>query len=32
MTLTLSDWVYKGIVNEKSLLTLHPDHFLLSGG
>lgn len=32
MTLTLSDWVYEGIVNEKSLLTMHPDYFLLSGG
>lgn len=31
MTLTLSDWVYEGIVNEKSLLTMHPDYFLLSG-
>ena len=29
---TLSDWVYEGIVNEKSLLTMHPDYFLLSGG
>ena len=26
MTLTLSDWVYEGIVNEKSLLTTHPDY------
>ncbi|PJN92683.1 plasmid replication initiator protein, partial [Amaricoccus sp. HAR-UPW-R2A-40] len=25
-------WVYEGIVNEKSLLTMHPDYFLLSGG
>jgi plasmid replication initiation protein len=32
MTLTLSDWVYEGIVSEKSLLTMHPDYFLLSGG
>ncbi len=32
MTITLSDWVYEGIVNEKSLLTMHPDYFLLSGG
>ena len=32
MTLTLSDWVYEGIVNEKSLLTMHPDYFLLSRG
>ena len=26
MTLTLSDWVYEGIINEKSLLTMHPDY------
>jgi plasmid replication initiation protein len=32
MTLTLSDWVYEGIVREKSLLTMHPDYFLLTGG
>jgi plasmid replication initiation protein len=32
MTLTLSNWVYEGIVNEKSLLTMHPDYFLLTGG
>jgi plasmid replication initiation protein len=32
MTLTLSEWVYEGIVGEKSLLTMHPDYFLLTGG
>ncbi len=32
MTITLSDWVYEGIVSERSLLTMHPDYFLLSGG
>jgi plasmid replication initiation protein len=32
MTLTLSEWVYEGIVSEKSLLTMHPDYFLLTGG
>lgn len=32
MTITLSDWVYEGIVGEKSLLTMHPDYFLLTGG
>ncbi len=32
MTLTLSDWVYDGIVSEKSLLTMHQDYFLLTGG
>ena len=32
MTITLSDWVYEGIMGERSLLTMHPDYFLLSGG
>ena len=32
MTITLSDWVYEGIVGEKSLLTMHTDYFLLTGG
>ena len=32
MTLTLSNWVYEGIVSEKSLLTMHQDYFLLTGG
>lgn len=32
MTLTLSDWVYEGIVSERSLLTMHNDYFLLTGG
>jgi len=32
MTLTLSEWVYEGIVGERSLLTMHPDYFLLTGG
>jgi plasmid replication initiation protein len=32
MTLTLSDWVYEGIISEKSLLTMHPDYFLLTSG
>jgi plasmid replication initiation protein len=32
MTITLSDWVYEGIMAERSLLTMHPDYFLLSGG
>jgi len=32
MTITLSDWVYEGIVGERSLLTMHQDYFLLSGG
>ncbi len=32
MTITLSDWVYEGIMAERSLLTMHPDYFLLTGG
>ena len=32
MTITLSDWVYEGIVSERSLLTMHADYFLLTGG
>ena len=32
MTLTLSNWVYEGIVGDRSLLTMHSDYFLLTGG
>lgn len=32
LTITLSDWVYEGIVGERSLLTMHQDYFLLTGG
>lgn len=32
MTITLSKWVYEGIVSERSLLTMHQDYFLLTGG
>lgn len=32
MTITLSNWVYEGIISERSLLTMHQDYFLLSGG
>lgn len=32
ISITLSDWVYQGIVTERSLLTMHPDYFLLTGG
>lgn len=32
MTITLSNWVYEGIVSERSLLTMHQDYFLLTGG
>src|SRR3546814_5324520 len=32
MTITLSNWVYEGIVSERSRLTMHVDYFLLTGG
>ena len=32
LKITLSNWVYEGLVNEKSVLTLHPEYFLLTGG
>jgi plasmid replication initiation protein len=32
MTLTLSDWVYEGIVTQGGILSVHPDYFLLTGG
>lgn len=32
ISLTLSNWVYEGLLKERSLLTLHPDYFTLSGG
>jgi plasmid replication initiation protein len=32
LTITLSNWVYEGLMAERSLLTLHPDYFTLAGG
>ncbi|CAL4869963.1 MULTISPECIES: replication initiator protein A [Asticcacaulis] len=32
ISITLSDWVYQGIVTDKALLTMHQDYFLLTGG
>jgi plasmid replication initiation protein len=32
MTLTLSDWIYEGIVMEGGVLAIHPDYFKLTGG
>jgi len=32
LRIVLSNWVYEGIINEKSVLTMHPDYFQLSGG
>jgi plasmid replication initiation protein len=30
MTLTLSDWLYEGIVKEGGVLSIHPDYFLIT--
>jgi len=32
LTLTLSNWVYEGLMRDRALLTLHPDYFTLAGG
>ena len=32
LTITLSNWVYEGLMRERALLTLHPDYFTLAGG
>ena len=32
LRIVLSNWVYEGIMNEKSVLTMHSDYFNLSGG
>lgn len=32
LTLTLSNWVYEGLMRDRALLTLHPDYFALTGG
>lgn len=32
MTITLSDWLYQGIVTDGSVLAIHPDYFRLTGG
>jgi hypothetical protein len=32
MTLTLSDWLYEGILMEGGVLAIHPDYFRLTGG
>ena len=32
LSLTLSNWVYEGVIKDRSLLTLHPDYFALAGG
>jgi len=32
LTITLSNWVYEGLIRDRALLTLHPDYFTLSGG
>ena len=32
MTITLSDWMYEGIIQDGGVLAIHPDYFLLTGG
>ena len=32
LTITLSKWVYEGLMGDRTLLTLHPDYFTLQGG
>jgi plasmid replication initiation protein len=32
MTITLSSWLYEGLMRDRALLTLSPDYFLISGG
>lgn len=32
LKITLSNWVWEGLVNERSVLTLHPDYFMITGG
>ncbi|MBN9318731.1 MAG: replication initiator protein A [Caulobacterales bacterium] len=32
LTITLSKWVFDGLMGDKTLLTLHPDYFTLAGG
>jgi plasmid replication initiation protein len=32
MTVTLSDWLYEGILMEGGVLAIHPDYFRLTGG
>ena len=32
LKITLSDWVWEGIMGEKAVLTIHPDYFQISGG
>jgi plasmid replication initiation protein len=32
MTLTLSDWMYEGVIQDGGVLAIHPDYFLLTGG
>lgn len=32
LTITLSNWLYEGLLRDRALLTLNPDYFLISGG
>lgn len=32
MTITLSSWLYNGIIDQRQVLAIHPDYFILTGG
>jgi plasmid replication initiation protein len=32
MSITLSNWIYQGIIMQGGVLSVHPDYFLLTGG
>jgi plasmid replication initiation protein len=32
MSITLSEWLYEGIIEEGGILSIHEDYFLLTGG
>lgn len=32
MTITLSNWIYQGVIMQGGVLSIHPDYFLLTGG
>ena len=32
MSITISEWLYQGILEEGGILSIHEDYFLLTGG
>ena len=32
MSITISEWLYQGIIEEGGILSIHEDYFLLTGG